>query len=1265
VSVVEALARAHVQGAAVDWAAVLGPAARVDLPTYAFWRQRFWVAGGLGGRVEELGLAGAGHALLGAVVELPGSGGVVLAGRLSRAGQSWLGDHVIGGRVVVPGAALAEMAVRAGDVAGCGRVEELVVEVPLVVPARGGVQVRVAVGGEGEGGRRELVVYSRGEGGGGLWVRHAAGVVGPGGGGGVDAGLGVWPPAGAVAVDAGGFYAGLERLGYGYGPVFRGVRAVWRRGEELFAEVALPEGTPVAGFGVHPALLDAALHVLVAGGAGGECLVPFAWGEVAVHAVGAVAARVRVAPVAGGGWSVWLADGGGVVVASVGSVVLRALPSAGREVAGESLLRVEWAGVEAGVEGGGGPVAVVGAAAGLGVAGAVCYRDLGELAGSGAGVAGVVVACCGRGDGLGLVQEWLGGEVFSGSRLVVVTERAVDAGGGCPVDVGAAAVWGLVRVAASEHPGRLVLADVDVVAGSGDLVVAGAGLGEREFAVRGGRLVVPRLVRAGGGLVVPADGGWRLGVGERGTVEGGLRVEAVGAGRALGAGEVRVGVRAAGVNFRDVLNVLGMYPGDAGVPGLEGAGVVLEAGPGAGGLVAGDVVMGLFTGAFGPVAVTDARLVARVPAGWSVAEAAAAPVAFLTAWYALVELAGLRAGESVLIHAAAGGVGMAAVQVARYLGAEVFATASPGKWPAVAALGVAADHLASSRSTQFEEAFGAVSGGRGVDVVLDSLAGEFVDASLRLVAAGGRFIEMGKADVRDPAQVAAGFGVGYQAFDLLAVGVDVIGGMLGGLGALFAGGVLGPLPVACWDARRAVDAFRFVSQARHTGKVVLTIPAPPGAGAVLVTGGTGALGALAAGHLAGQGMRELVLVSRRGPGAAGAAAAAAGLAGAGARVRVVSCDAGDRGQLAAVVAAAGPLTGVVHAAGVLDDAVTGSLTPARMRAVMGPKAEAAWHLHELTQDLDLRFFVLFSSVAGIWGSPGQGNYAAASTFLDALAAFRRGLGLPATSLAWGPWPAAGGMTSELTEADWGRMRRQGLAPLADAEGLALLDAAAGAGEALLVAARLDLAGAAGGDGGLPPLLSALAARPATARRQAAGPAGAGSGLAARLAGLPPAEQDQAVREVVLTHAALVLGLAGPEAADGGRSFRELGFDSLTGVELRNRLNTATGLRLPATAVFDYPTPDTLAKYIGTELVGLPAEETTTTLQVFSGLEKIESSLPELIDDDAARARVTTRLKRILSALSTADDAEDSSLTEKIQSASDDDVFDFIDNQLGI
>ncbi|WP_346159714.1 type I polyketide synthase, partial [Streptomyces mordarskii] len=370
-------------------------------------------------------------------------------------------------------------------------------------------------------------------------------------------------------------------------------------------------------------------------------------------------------------------------------------------------------------------------------------------------------------------------------------------------------------------------------------------------------------------------------------------------------------------------------------------------------------------------------------------------------------------------------------------------------------------------------------------------------------------------------------------------------------------------------------------------------PAFDADGTVLITGGTGALGRLLARHLVAEhGVRHLLLTSRRGADADGATELAAELRERGAEVTLAACDAADRDALAATLAAlpAGrPLTAVVHTAGVLDDGTAAALTPEQLERVLRPKVDAAWNLHELTRDLDLSAFVLFSAIAGTLGGAGQANYAAANVFLDALAAHRHAAGLPATSLVWGLWAQSGGITGDLTETDLLRLARSGMRALTDDEGMALFDAARRTGRTLLIPARLDLAAlrSAAGSGPVPALLRGLIRT--TGRRTAAGALAAGSSLAQRLRALSPNERRRTLLDLVRGHVATALGHASADAIEARRAFKELGFDSLTAVELRNRLSAATGLKLPSTIVFDHPNPTVLADHLRAELIGLDVD----------------------------------------------------------------------------
>jgi acyl transferase domain-containing protein/D-arabinose 1-dehydrogenase-like Zn-dependent alcohol dehydrogenase len=1130
-TVLTAVGRAHACGATVEWTTVLSEGNRVDLPTYAFDRESFWQSAL---PAAASGFDGIDHPLLTSVVELPEPGGVLLTGRLSTTAHPWLADHVVDGSVLFPGTGFVEFGLCAARRFGAARLGELVVRAPLVLSAAVDVQVWATPVGEGA---HDLVI--RGRGADGVWTVHATGKItsdrtAP------RPSQGQWPPAGTNPLPLKDFYELLSARGYTYGPAFQGLISAWRRGEEVFAEVELPAEQRDERFVIHPALLDAALHTLLLDGDG--VVLPFAFTGVDLPEQAAPVVRVRVS--AGPRLDLLTADG--TPVMSVDSVVMRAPAPA----TGESLYEftpvpadlaepVEWAEHCAPGTGPRPPFVLL----------RPDFTATGDLAADTHAVTREV---------LGVVRQWLADDQAADSRLVVCA-------GDDPVG---AAVGGLVRAVVAEHPQRFGLLDLDDTAASAEALSRALPLlaDEPQLRIRDGEVSVLRLTRADAGLT-PLDEPWRLDV-----VDGELAlVPSADATRVLEPGEVRIAVRAAGLNFRDVLIRLGAYPGSA-IMGSEAAGVVVEVGAEVTDLCVGERVTGVLTGGFGPVAVADRRKVTTIPPGWSFAEAAAVPLTFLTAYYGLAELAGLRPGQSVLVHSAAGGVGTAAVQIAQHLGAEVFATASPGKWAALRALGLDEDHIASSRDLGFAERFGPV------DVVLNSLAREFVDASLGLLRPGGRFVEMGKTDLREAADLP---GIDYLPFDLYEVEPDLIASMTSRVLALFRSGELRLPPIRAWDLRQAQAAFRHVEQAAHVGKVVLTVPAALDlSGTVVITGGTGGLGSELARHLVTRhGVRNLVLLSRGGDGSA--------VADLDATVDVVSCDVTDREQLSAAlraIPADRPLTAVVHAAGVVDDALVESLTGDRLDAVLGVKVDATVLLDELTRDLDVASFVLFSSVSAALGVPGQAAYGAANAFLDAYAVRRASQGRPITALAWGLWEHRTGITAGLGQDDIDRWARRGLAPLSLDRGLHLYDRAGEFGQAGLAPIELNRSALRGQDT-VPAAMRALARPTAPTAR----PATRG-GFAARAAELRPEALLTELVRLVRADAASVQGRADATAIEPAKAFKDAGFDSMTSLELRQRLESDTGLSLPASVVFDYPNPRALAEYLAGRITGTARAE---------------------------------------------------------------------------
>jgi acyl transferase domain-containing protein/acyl carrier protein len=922
----KSLAEAFVHGADVAWTEVFAAsdARPVPLPTYAFQRRRYWLdaRSGAGGSVREAGLCPTDHLLLGAGLMLAEDRSWLFTGQLSLQTHPWLSDHAVMGVVLLPGAALVELALYAGAHLDCRQVEEMVLEVPLVLCERGATQIQISIGEADASGARVMSIHSRAvdstlnesELNQGSWVQNAKGVLAPGAGDGAQAetlderkgeSLGrTWPPEGAIEVDVDDVYRRLTERGFDYGPAFQCLRAAWRYGGETFAEVSLPleRRAEARRFGLHPALFDAALHAGIGmfdldaaepmASVDGAFL-PFSWNGVRLAQTGVSSLRVRLSPVGSNAMALTLCDENGADVASVRSLAMRTVSV---EQLGEqhmdpedSLFCVGWTPVSSAGHRVAESIVVLdergssgGSAAWLDLD---VYKDLRALEGAidaGLEVPAMVLVDwtgkCGAGlppqaahanvkRTLELAQAWIAGERYVDARLVLLTSGAVCTGVCDPViDPAVTAVWGLIRSAVSEHPGRFGLIDLDAEQASWDLLRVALDVKEPQLAVRGGKLLVPRLKPISDDHPVRED--------------------------------------------EPTLNLQGT---------------------------------------------------------------------------------------------------------------------------------------------------------------------------------------------------------------------------------------------------------------------------------VLITGGTGKLGSIVARHLVSHHRaRSVMLISRSGREADGAAELERSLLELGARVAVEACDVNDRKQLAALIESIPqelPLCAVVHAAGLIDDGVIESLTPDRVDRVLEPKADAAWHLHELTRELDLSAFVLFSSAAGLLGAPGQGNYAAANAFLDGLAVERRAADLPATSIAWGLWAQASGLTAGLAGVDVTRMRRAGVRAMSTDDGLRRFDAACLVARAEVVALSLDtVALRARATEPPPPLLRGFVR--ATPQR-VSGPSV--RSFSERLRETSAVQQPKVALEAVSQEVAIVLGHTSPSSIESQCSFKELGFDSLTAVELRNRLAELTGLRLAATLVFDYPTPASLAAHLLEEI----------------------------------------------------------------------------------
>jgi NADPH:quinone reductase-like Zn-dependent oxidoreductase/acyl carrier protein len=751
---------------------------------------------------------------------------------------------------------------------------------------------------------------------------------------------------------------------------------------------------------------------------------------------------------------------------------------------------------------------------------------------------------------------------------------------------------------------------------------------EQQVALREPGRRVARLARAHSSTSSLGEAGdqepWQLVPAETGTLDDFRRQPTTR--RPPGTGEVEIAVEATGLNFKDVLSALGMYPGEAGPLGGECAGRVVAVGPGVTSFKSGDAVLAVAAGSFASHVTAKSELVRRLPPGISVEEGSSFPIAFLTAEYCLSYLAHVQSGDRVLIHAAAGGVGMAAVRLAQRAGAEVFATAgSSRKRELLRSIGV--KHVFDSRSTDFAGKLLDLTDGRGVDIVLNSLSGEQIDASFRVIARGGRFVEIGKRGIKSTEWVTAlNRDLRYFVVDwgeTAAKEPALIGEMLGRLVDELGRGTLAPLPhhVFCLDD---IDrAFRFMAQARHVGKIVVrhgrrTTPSLRREGTYLITGGLSGLGLLVAQSLAAQGAGRLVLVSRRGA-SADAEKIINSIKDAGSTTVVTEAlDVSDEAALSELLTRirrdGPPLRGVVHGAGVLDDAGLIQQDSTRFARVFAPKVQGGWLLDRLTRVDSLDWFVMFSSAAAVLGSAGQANHAAANAFLDVLARERSLQGLPGLSINWGAWTDVGAAADRgLTD----RLAARGIGALKPSDGLLALDFLLNEDYAQVAVVPVDWRRYLDSSNRGYSLLTDVGKATATERKRTSSNRPPDVDFREQLANAPTARRPAIVSNLVREHALRALGLDPARLIDPRTPLGELGLDSLLSVELRNALRSAIGVPLPATLLFDFPTIAALTAYL---LSVLSPEDDPKVLEPAADVPhgSLLGSIEELSDEEVDR-----------------------------------------------
>jgi myxalamid-type polyketide synthase MxaB len=1295
------LAQLYGRGVAVDWRGFDRDYVRqrLDLPTYPFQRQRFWVETAASSfRSEKRHLScqsifSTVHPLLGQRLHLARSKDLWFEATLEPETLDYLRDHRIYQHIILPATAYLEMALAAAATVFKTEplsVEAMTIQQPLTLVQGQPKPLQCALTHEADSSKYTCQIFSLSdadkEDEEPIWTLHAAGVVGTADNDAdndkvlsplsIDDLIASYP----AAIPVEDYYATLRSRGIEFGDRFQAIQKLWRGEAGALGQIQLPESIALETYQIHPVLLDACFQVMGAMmvDTDSDAYLPVSvdrltlydrpgtqiWSQVQLRSRPESEAQEVTADLN------LLNDQGnrvgqieGLTLRRVSRPMLQKLLQMDTTAIGDWLYRVVWQPkpltdqnppegsgrwlVLADNQSQGQQVAESlrqkGHACVLAIA-ATRYQCLNpelyqfdplnpgdvqqllqsSLESNASPYQGIIhfsgsapqaepdlslndlqaAQAIGCGSLLHLVQAIAATHWSTLPRLWIVTRntQAVSTSQS-PLQLPYTSIWGLGRVIALEHPElKCRQIDLDVEGGEFDLIAEMAATDrEDQVAYRQGDRYVARLVRdratPTSKVPVPQEP-FRLKLTEYGSLEN--LTLAPRSRRIPEPHEVEIEVRAVGLNFRDVLNALGVlkdYLQQMGIHsseelpfGGECSGVVVALGDQVQHLQVGDAVIAAQTiGSLSSYVNVPADFVVRKPEKLSFEAAATIPTAFLTAYYGLVEQAKLQAGERVLIHAAAGGVGQAAVQIAHQLGATVWATASPAKWAHLQRMGV--EQVMNSRTLDFAEEVYAKTDGKGIEVVLNSFNGEFIEHSLACLGDHGRFVEIGKLGIWSKEQMqAARPDVRYLPFDLLDLSLSqpgAIGHLLSQLLPQFEQGHLAPLPYQSFGIDQVEDAFRYMAQAKQVGKVVITLPPPKPQGisgehTYLITGGLGALGLQVGQWLVAQGAKQLVLTSRRPPSPT-AQEAIATLTATGATVTVENLDVSDPLAVEALwqrmTQHLPPLKGIVHAAGMLDDGLLVGQTWERFAAVSAAKVAGGWNLHHYSQNLALDFFVCFSSISSVLGSPGQGNYAAANAFLDGLMQWRQGQGLVGQSVNWGPW-SSGGMAAGVDRRNQAKWAAQGITFIDPVQGLEVLGEVLNGSAAQLVVLPVDWSKF---DRQIPTSLESSfleAVRDKTVTSQQT------SEFLEQLATTAAEERKALLMSHIRTQIAKVLGLGSPERVGLRQRLFDLGMDSLMAVELKSRLEASLNCSLRSTLMFDYPTVEALVDYLAIEILAL-------------------------------------------------------------------------------